>query len=177
MIQDVQIQIAKKLIATGLVQEVYHSVELYENESGKLFPVYSEGAEQIYIGPDDTKGRFAYIRQTGPAITTDTFKEGSESKYYKLSYPLRIVVFKDNEKENFDWLQKKLISFAFMPHVFLQAISNDAFKLGKQESPIGNFNFDATTFYIAIDVKATIVVGESICEENNCITTPNPICS
>jgi hypothetical protein len=177
LIQEFQIEIAKKIIDTGLVDAVFHSVGLYENESGQMFPVYAMGAEQIYIGPDDTKGRFAYIRQTGPAKSIETIKDGSCSKTYKMAYPLRIVIFKDNEDLSFYWLQKKLLSFAFMPNINLQSITNDAFKLGKQESPIGSFNFDATTFYIAIDVIATIIINEEVCEEENCIVHPNPICS
>lgn len=175
MITEQQIKLAQLLLSTGVVSEVFHSVILYADENGDKFPVYAKGAEQYYIGPDDKKGRFAYIRQTGPVMKGNEVLEGSEKKMYLLSSANRIVVFKDRETENVDSLVRKLLKPCFSDFVSLSSYQHNAFQLEKQESPIAKFAFDATTFYVAIDVVIRWWASEEDCEEP-CITYPNPIC-
>ena len=177
MITEKEIEIAKALIGTGLINEVFHSVELVEDKTGVKFPAYQKGNEQYYVGPDDSKSRFAYIRQTGPVKPVDLTMEGSCSDLTKLSVPLRIVVFKDHEYENHDALIQRLLSFTFLKDVKLVSFNNNAFQLGKQESPVGDFAFDATTFYLAIDISARIWISAKMCAEDPCALHPNPICN
>lgn len=176
MITEFEIDIAESLIATGLVNEVYHSVELIEDKTGAKFPAYQKGNEQFYIGPDDSLGRFAYIRQTGPAKAANIDLQGSCSGMAKLAVPLRVVVFKDNEKENHDALLQRLLAFTFMKNVNLVSFTSNSFQLGKQESPVGEFAFDATTFYVAIDVIVNIIITATMCKDDTCKLYPNPIC-
>ena len=92
MITEKQIEIANVLLATG-INAVYHSVELVEDDKGVKFPAYKMGSEQYYVGPDDTKKMFAYIRTSGQVYTSRNDAEGSCSKMYTMSAPHRIVIF------------------------------------------------------------------------------------
>lgn len=175
MIVEKQIEIAKMLLETKLVSNVYHSVELFENDKGK-FPVYKQGAEQFYVGPDDAKQMFAYLRQTAPAQVRIEEKLGSSEKMYWLQVPTRIVVFKDHEERDFDILTRQFLKPVFKPNISLVAFNGNAYQLAEQESPMGDFAFDATTFYLAIDVMIRIRVTSDDCEVDNCIVYPNPVC-
>lgn len=176
MITEKQIEIAQALINTGLVDKVFHSVELVEDKQGVKFPAYAIGAEQSYVGPDDVMGRFAYIRQIGVLKNSADELAGSCTGLTSLSVPLRIVVFKDHEKGNKDALLQKLLSFTFIKGITLQSVSTNAFQLGKQESVLGKFAFDATTFYVSIDVTVKLLLSSKMCEDDTCIVHPNPIC-
>lgn len=175
MITEKQIEIGKALIATTLVQKVFHSAELVEDEKGGKFPAYKVGKEQFYCGPDDSKKMFAYIRKNGPAFRLTEGKEGSEDKLYRMSAPHRIVVFQDHVKDDFDALTQQLLNVAFIKDVSLVSFDNNAFHLSKQESPIGNFSFDATTFYLAIDVQIKFWLFSNQCKSDSCVVYPNPI--
>lgn len=176
MITAQQIALAKILLSTNLVDEVYHSVTLHADDKGDKYPVYAKGGEEYYIGPTDKKKRFAYIRQTGPVMKGQEQKEGSEKKMYRLSSANRIVVFNRSEKEDFDSLIKKLLRPCFNEDVSLISYQHNPFQLAKQESPVGEFVFDATTFYLAIDVTLSWWVDEKDCDDSACIVNPNPIC-
>jgi hypothetical protein len=177
MIVEKQIEIARKLIATGLVNNVYHSVEIVRDEKEEKYPAYKQGAEQFYIGPDDSKLMYGYIRQNGTVQVVDQKMESGCSKIYKVSAPHRVVVFKDKEAGNFDALVQQLLFCVFVKDVVLVSFTNDAFKLAQQESPMGDFAFDATTFYLAIDVKISVWLTERQCKEDSCIIHSNPICN
>ncbi len=177
MITERQITIAKALISTGLLDCVYHSVELVQDDKGVKFPAYNKGAEQIYIGPDDAKKMFAYIRQNGATTKLEEKLIGSCSKMYKMAVPTRVVIFQDHCAEDFDKLTNKLLAIIFLKEVSFTAYNNNAFQLAKQESPAGDFAFDATTFYLAIDVVMKFWITTDNCPEENCIAYPNPICS
>lgn len=176
MITEKQTEIADVLLATGLIEKVYHSCELVEDEKGVKFPAYKIGNEQYYIGPDDSKKMFAYIRANGPAYTSRNLLEGSCAKMYNVSAPHRIVIFQDHCKEDFDALARQLLKVGFIKDIALTSFSNNAFQLARQESPIGNFAFDATTFYLAIDVTIKLQLRGSECDNDTCIVHPNPIC-
>lgn len=176
MITEKQIEIGNALLATGLVNSVYHSAELVEDKTGVKFPAYKIGDEQFYIGPDDTRKMFAYIRSSGQATRLTDDKEGSCAKMYKISAPHRVVIFQDHASGNFDAIIRKLLSLTFLKDVSFVAYNYNAFQLGKQESPIGDFAFDATTFYLAIDIQIKFLIFPNQCDEDSCITYPNPIC-
>lgn len=176
MIIEKQIEIGNALLATGLVNSVYHSAELVEDDKGVRYPAYKVGAEQFYIGPDDTKKMFAYIRTNGSAVRQIEDKEGSCSKMYKISAPHRVVIFQDRVSGNFDAIISKLLSLTFIKDISLVSFNNNAFQLGKHESPIGTFSFDATTFYLAIDIQIKFWIFPNKCDEDPCIIYPNPIC-
>lgn len=176
MITEKQIEIGKALLATKLVNSVYHSAELVEDGKGVKFPAYKIGNEQFYVGPDDSMKMFAYIRSNGAAVRQEENKEGSCAKMYKISAPHRVVIFQDRVTGNFDAIISKLLSLTFIKDVSLISFNNNAFQLGKQESPIGKFAFDATTFYLAVDIQIKFWIFSNKCDEDPCITYVNPIC-
>ena len=176
MITEKEIEIAQSLLATGVVKSVYHSVELIEDKDGQKFPAYKKGGEQFYIGPDDMKDRYAYIRQTGPARNIKDELQGSCSGMTDILIPMRIVVFKDHEKDNHDSLVQRLLKFTFLKGVSLLSFSTNAFQLSRQESPLGDFFFDATTFYLAIDFNVKLLITAKMCDEPICKDHLNPIC-
>jgi len=175
MITEKQIEIAKTLNAEG-VGSVFHSCELVEDEKGVKFPAYKKGSEQYYVGPDDSKKMFAYIRTNGAAYTGRSDAEGSCAKMYTINAPHRIVIFQDHCAEDFDALTRRFLNVGFIKDISLSSFNNNAFQLGRQESPIGKFAFDATTFYLAIDVVIKIQLRGSECNNDICIIHPNPIC-
>lgn len=177
MITEKQIEIANVLLATGIVQSVYHSAELVADEKGLKFPAYKIGNEQFYIGPDDTKKMFAYIRQTSAAVRIREDMLGGCYKLYRIYAPHRIVIFQDHVKEDFDLLSRKMLAASFLKDVSLVSFNNNAFELAKQESPIGQFSFDATTFYLAVDLQIKLTLTIDNCITDTCIVYPNPICS
>jgi hypothetical protein len=174
MITEKQIEIAKSLNSAG-VGVVYHSAELIEDDKGVKFPAYKVGDEQYYVGPDDTKKMFGYIRQSGPATRVRETLEGSCAKMYLMQAPCRVVIFQDHTSENHDALARKFLRVAFIQGVSLISFSTNAFQLGKQESPIGKFAFDATTFYLAIDLQVKFWIFTNQCEDDECEVFPNPI--
>jgi len=174
MITEKQIEIAGVLNAVG-VGTVFHSCELIEDDKGVKFPAYKIGNEQYYVGPDDTRKMFAYIRSLGAATRVREDKEGSCAKMYLMQAPCRIVVFQDHTSQDFDSLIRRLLKVTFISNVSLISFNNNAFQLGKQESPIGKFAFDATTFYLAIDVLIKFWIFPNQCEDESCPVYPNPI--
>ena len=175
MITEKQIEICQALVDTRLIDSAYHSVELVEGKEGVKFPAYKIGDEQYYIGPEDKRKMFAYIRQSGPSIASDRRQESSSGKLYRMMAPHRIVIFQDRFKGDKDSLITRFLRVGFMQDVNLISFNNNSFQLGKQESPIGDFAFDATTFYLAIDIQIHFWLFPSQCDAELCNTFPNPI--
>lgn len=176
MIIDDQLSIADELLATGLVTQVFHSVELIKDTTNDNFlPAFPVGAEYSDITDLDKLGRFAYIRQNGDA-TAAPEKIGSCGKDYFLNVPLRIVVYNDREDKDFNVLQARLGSFAFLPRVTLLRVRVDKYALSREETNMRRENFDGNVFYVAYDISVQSLYLRSTCEVNECQTYPNPIC-
>lgn len=173
-----QIDIADRIIATGLVNKVYHSAILLRDDQNnqRLYPAYQRGADFVYVGPDDTQGMFAYIRINGE-ISSVPFKIQSCSGSSQMTVPLRIVFFNDNETRDHAWLMLKLAAFTFMGNITLQRVIEDKFRLVKEESDLYRSRFDGKTFYVAFDVFLKVLLLSSQCEDSQpCESSTNPIC-
>lgn len=176
MTLDYQLDIANTLLATGLVRRVYHSCMLLKNKGGELlYPAYPRGAELSYTGIDDQQGLFAYLRSSGDIVTQRALIGGCEHGY-EVSAPLRVVCFSDPEDRDFGYLLTKLLSFTFLPFVQLQRITDDKYKLLREESDHLRGNFDGKTFYLAFDVTLNFVLLPNTCEQAACTASPNPVC-
>jgi hypothetical protein len=176
MTTEKQIAIANMIIATGLVSKVYHSCQLLrDDQSQRFYPVYQRGAEQPYIGIDDTKGMFAYIRGNGDT-TAAMAKIGSCPTTYDMAAPVRVVFFNDYEKRDFNTLVTKLSSFTFLGGLKLTRIITDTHRLLREEQPTFQHSFDGLTFYVAFDITINFLHLPSDCEQKDCVTWPNPIC-
>lgn len=171
-----QIIIANKILETGLVTAVYHSCQrLRDEQSQRFFPVYQKGAELPYVGIDDAKGLFAYIRSNGDMVAKVS-RVGSCLNTYDMSAPLRVVFFNDHERRNFEYLVLQLSAFTFMPGLALTRIITDAQQLLRDEQPTFNHNFDGGTFYVAFDITINFLLLPNDCEQKPCEVQPNPIC-
>lgn len=172
-----QIEIAKAIVATGLVTKVYHTCQLLKDEQQtKLYPAYQRGAEFMYVGPDDTQGLFAYIRANGDASAVP-LRVKSCTRDYEVTAPLRVVFFHDDEVRDHEFLKTRLASFTFLQNVTLLRVIDDKFRLVREESDLYRQHFDAKTFYVAFDISVNLLLLQSECEtETPCEVFPNPIC-
>lgn len=172
-----QLDIAQALLETGLVGKVFHSCQLIRNtDQQNLYPAYPKGTDFIYIGPDDTKGVFAYIRANGDTVAVPN-KVASCARNYELTAPLRVVIYHDIETRNHQDLQRRLASFTYLTGVTLVRMIDDKFRLVREESDLYRQHFDAKTFYIAFDITVSILLLQSECEaEEPCEVKANPIC-
>jgi hypothetical protein len=176
MTTNAQIEIANKILETGLLTKVYHSCQALRDEvSQKFLPVYRKGAQLPYVGIDDTKGFFAYIRANGD-MTAKISRVGSCENAYDIVAPFRVVFYNDKERRSFEHLIAQLSVFTFLPIVKLNRIINDAGRLLKEEQPNYNANFDGQTFYVAFDITVSFVLLPNTCEQDLCTVYQNPVC-
>lgn len=173
MFVDKQIEIAKKLVDAGLLTKVYHSVFFVENETGK-YASYRSGDEFYYVGADDRKGRYGYLREAGPTLVHRHELVSGTSKSYYLDATFRLVVFNDFEKEDRNEIIRRLIKFSFGHGIFLKAIHTDPFEVAKTETIKMDYNFGGNTLFISIEFVIRQLVNEGDCE-GECIIYPNPI--
>lgn len=149
---------------------------LKDENGGDSFPAYKKGTEWLYVGVDDTRELFGYMRQNGDIVSVP-YKMASCARSYQMTAPLRVVFFKDSEERDFDELTRQLASFTFTQNVTLVKIITDKFRLIREESPVfrDSPKFDGKTFYIAIDIFISFILQASDCESENCNSLPNPI--
>lgn len=173
-----EMEVGNYLLQGGLINRYAHSVELFTSPNrGGLYPVYRSGDEFIYFGVDDTKGRFAYFRLNGsPTPAGQPLRISSCTKTYLMDFPIRLVIFNDWEKENHAQLITKFLAVGFINNVTLSRFTANAVQLAKDESPIGDFDFGAKTFYLAIDLIIQTELKPSTCIEV-CDPFKNPIFS
>lgn len=171
---DKQQEIAQAILNTGLVKKVYHSCEMLQGEGGRLYPAYPTGSEYIYVGMDDRKELFAYIRFNGDAVATP-FKKASCENASDVRTPLRVVFFSDSEDRDRNFLTTKLSSFTFVPGVILQRIITDKYKLVREESDVYQAHIDGHVFYMAVDVLVKTILLSDTCNNAQCEIHQNPI--
>jgi hypothetical protein len=152
--------------------EVFHSVEIIQNDKGERIPAYPLGDEYIDVVFSDTKETI-YIRRNGDDDVFEELKISSCAKAYKMRTPLRIVYSKDNVKNQAEIIFK-LMQSVLIGGTKLKGIVRDKFKLAKDESS-GKFNLGATTAYFAIDIYAYWNLTNDTCENDFCADIVNPL--
>ncbi len=138
-------------------------------------PCYRQGAEYHYVGLDDSRGFYAYIRYNGDVAAVPN-KIGSCAGFSRLVTPLRVVFYNDQETRDHAVLTDQLTRFTFLKNVSLSRVVLDKFALVKAESDQVRENFDAAVYYVAFDILVNTVVLPSNCEQDLCRTFINPIC-
>lgn len=154
--------------------KVYHSAEIITTDSGERFPAASIKDEWISLVPTDQRETL-YIRRNGDDEVVGDAKLGSCIKSYNMRSQLRIVYFKDNAN-NEAQIIFKLLQSVLTGHTKLNKIIRDKWKLQKEETSNSNYNFGATTVYLAIDIYALWTLQPDVCENDFCITIDNPLC-
>lgn len=152
--------------------EVYYNAETIVNDKGIKKPAIPQKAEYIPLSPEDTR-EIIYIRRNGDDEVIEELKIGSCVKSYKMRSPLRIVYFKDHTSDHKKVLSQ-LMQSILIKSTKLNKIIQDKWKLQKDESS-GDYNFDASTCYFAIDIYAIWELMPDSCEEDFCIEGENPL--
>jgi hypothetical protein len=162
-------------IATHILvnfDEVFHSVELIQNEQGERLPAYPFGDDYPDVVFSDQKETI-YIRRNGDDEVVEELKISSCGKAYKMRTPLRIVYSKDHAKNHTDIIFK-LMQSVLMNGTKLKGIVRDKWKLQKDEST-AKLNLGATSAYFAIDIYAFWQLLPDNCEQDVCVEIDNPL--
>lgn len=168
-----------RVIDTGLVKSVYHSVILREIDKRGISPVAKINTSFKYVGIDDTKGFFAYCRQTGPLEVLEAEPIGGcQMKRYKTQIPHRLVFYNDTEKRSHDEIIAKLTKAVIgAMNIKLNKVHSDPKTILQSESPKAVFHYRPKTFYCAIDFFVLLKIQADTCEtEFTCEDLQNPFC-
>lgn len=152
--------------------EVFHSVEIIQNEKGERIPAYPFADEYKDVVFSDTK-ETVYIRRNGDDEVQSEENISSCRKSYKMRTPVRIVYSKDFAADHPN-IVFKLMQSVLISGIKLKGIVRDKFKLQKDEST-GKLNLGATSAYFAIDVYVLWQLLPDSCEQDICVDTPNPL--
>ncbi len=102
-------------------------------------------------------------------------KVGGCAVYSTLSYPLRVVVFNDQETRDHAVLTDQLSQLSYLPNVSLTRIVVDKFALVKAESDQVRASFDASVYYVAFDLLVNSLSLPSNCAVDLCRAFGNPL--
>lgn len=166
---EVIVSIANSIILR--FDEVFHSVELFTNDAGEKLPVLSSNYDTD-LAPTDQR-EIIYIRRNGEDEVIDELKLSGCGKSYRMRSSIRIVFFKDHADQHGKILTQ-LMQSVLITGTKLQKVIQDKFKLLKDESS-GEYKFDATTAYFAIDIYALWLLIPDTCEQDFCIELENPL--
>lgn len=171
-----QYSLANELFQSGLFSKVYHSVELIEDEQGVVFPIYRKGSEGYYVGPDDTKGRFAYIREM-PEQSYSNEPHDCGTYLHKSNAVMRLVVFSAHESVNFSLLEEKIFNELIKNGSVVTRTYSGVKTLKQLETRFKKEKaFGLDTFYSAFDFKLEKFFIPNDCEDDICKEFKNPIC-
>jgi hypothetical protein len=151
--------------------EVFHSVEIIQNDKGEKLPAYPLEDEFIDVVFSDTK-ETVYIRRNGDD-EAEELKIGSCVKSYKMRTPVRIVYSQDQAKDH-NTILFKLMQSVLIGGTKLKGIVRDKFKLQKEEST-ARLRLGATSAYFAVDVYVFWQLLPDNCEQEICLTLENPL--
>jgi len=167
------------VIATGIVNRIYHSVMLKPIDGGGNKPAAPVEGRWKYVGFDDTDGFSCYCRQTGSADVQGFNRVGGcNKKIYRFQVPCKLVLFSDFEERSHDDLIAK-ISGAVMktPFINIQKIITNPDEILRSEAPTGKLTFKENTLFCSIDFFLLVDLQSDNCEEEiQCEKIPNPYC-
>lgn len=168
------------VMATGFVQNLFHSVVIRETDEGDRKPVAPVESRYVYVGIDDTKGFYAYCRQIGAVDSVNEESVGScNTKIYTLQASHRMVFYNGEEKRSHETITAQLLK-AFMKSgigIKLQKVYTIPEQILQLETPTGIFSFKEHSFYIAVDFLVILKLQADTCEiEITCEGIKNPIC-
>ncbi len=170
-------EIITNLFASKLVSKVYHDVFIRQ-EGAQRMPVYRSGNEFGYIGIDDSKSLYCYVRQIGDATNAKTELVGSSQKLFNIKAPFRFVFFNAYESRSFDDLNQAILNISFANNVDLIRFITDSDQLQNLEGTIRGFQLSAKSYYVGLDLSILLKLTEDNCGiEISCNGLSNPICN
>lgn len=171
----------RNLLQTKLLKNVFHSVTLQPKlQGGGYSPAAQVNGRYVYVGPDDTKGFSAYVRQIGTAEVQGVKEPlGGGQFRYKMKFPFRAVFFNDKENRNFEDLTAALTKAIIKtPLVDLARINPLREDVLRSEVPSGVFKFKTSTYYVSIDFFLILFLQTDNCEQVlTCADLVNPFCT
>lgn len=167
---EIIISLAQSILVN--FDEVFHSVEIIQNEDGVKLPAYPVGDDYPDVVFSDQK-ETVYIRRNGDDEVMEELRIGSCAKAYKMRTPLRIVYSKDHANNHAD-IVFKLMQSVLIGSTKLKGIVRDKWKLKKDESS-ADLKFGATSAYFAIDIYAFWQLTPDNCEQDVCVELENPL--
>lgn len=163
------------ILKSGLVTKVYQDVIILEN-GGNRYPAYRVGDDYEYIGVDDTKLLFCYVRQIGNVEKIKTEFTSSAQKTFISKVGYRFVFLNDWEKRNFDSLYSKILQITNFKNIDFRKLITDRNQLLKDESKPKAFVFGGFSFYCGLDIDLTFRMLVDECETPvDCDNMPNPL--
>jgi hypothetical protein len=167
------------LIATKVVNRVYHSVIIRTDQSSKK-PSAPVGNRYVFVGPDDQQGFYAYCRQIGNLENASEERLGSCSGWaYKTTALHRLVFFHANESRPHEDISAILLKSVMSsgPGIKFQRMISIPETIVGQEVPDGRFTFGTSTYYTAIEFLVFLKLQTDNCEQEIiCEGVPNPFC-
>lgn len=162
MTYDIQKAIARKLISKGLVTTAYICAYLID-KNGVLIPAYPAGNRFEYVGADDTKGNYAYIRENGEWQFEQKTQLGCSMWLYRVTIPMRVVFYGGDG--NRDSKISVCMSALHENSCIVKNVITDKYQLFKTEQRGAEdrlFPHDKT--YFAIDFNILQLLTSNECE-------------
>lgn len=173
MFYEYQKKIAEKLLKNTVLETVFVNAQLLERDKD-IFPAYRENNEFVYLGVDDTKGLFAYVRQTDNVRLETVYTEGC-NYLYRANTPFRIVFCGLHTHFNSEQVCLfAIMSLGSLPIVLNQIIL-DSKKLFDLENKLKkDIVFSENMLYAAIDVVLSTPFSLLDCQaELECLVSKN----
>ena len=173
---SLQLEIAQRLIANTPIETVYIGVGINKKD-GKALPTYPTGSGFEYVGLDDTKGLFAYIRNIGE-WRFEMIKPKSCGYLYNIAIPLRLVVVGVNRGLELDNLILKIFDLLNPKTLIQRAIvePDQLFALEQAGIDSDKVFFNQFDNYFAVDFQMFVTISSSACVELNCNLENYKIC-
>lgn len=162
MTYEIQKAIAQKIILKGLVTTAYICAYLIDKDN-VLIPAYPSGNRFDYVGTDDTKGNYAYIRENGEWNFETKEQLSCSSWLCKVTIPMRIVFFGGNGNRD-----SKIAVCMTALHgngCVVKSVITDKYQLFRSEQRGAEnrlFPYDKT--YFAIDFSIVQLLTSNECE-------------
>ena len=173
---SLQLEIAQRLVANTPIETVFIGASIVKKD-GKAMPTYPTGSGFEYIGLDDTKSLFAYIRNIGE-WRFEMVKPKGCGYLYNIAIPLRLVVIGLNKGLEFDNLILKVFDLLNSKTLIQRAIvePDQLFAIEQAGVDADKVFFTQYDNYFAIDFQMFATVSSTACVELNCNLENYKIC-
>lgn len=165
-----------KIIATGHVKQVFHSVIIRPDNTGNRKPSAPVGNKFVYVGIDDSKGFLCYCRAIGPLETVKVERISSLVTEYTVQQLNRLVFYNEFGCDH-DTIAGQLVKIVMSSNeTKFVRLYTDADDIIRQEQPTGTFNLPTSALYIAIEFHLTMKLIKDECEVEISSGLKNPFC-
>ncbi len=161
--------VLSQIISTGIVQNVFHSVERVWNNGEGIYHGAIIGNEWKKLLPDDRQN-IAYLANNGDISVEHT---GYGCKGYKFTLPLKLVVYLNDYQNGIEYFTQKMLSV--LPNV--KTFSFDKISIAESEfAGINRSNvvYRPQSFWAKVEFE--YIEHSKNCIIPNCEKLINPYC-